>query len=77
MNESAALVKMPLAKLARITLGALVVTEVHTRDLVEELIANDVTDINNFSWISQLRYEFLIVQLRTNFTHEFLIQILL
>jgi dynein heavy chain len=47
---------MPLAKLARTTLGALVVTEVHTRDLVHELIENDVTDINNFSWISQLRY---------------------
>lgn len=46
---------MPLAKLARITLGALVVTEVHTRDLVQELIENNVTDINNFSWISQLR----------------------
>lgn len=47
---------MPLAKLARITLGALVVTEVHTRDLVQELIENNVTDINNFNWISQLRY---------------------
>lgn len=48
---------MPLAKLARITLGALVVTEVHTRDLVHELIQNNVTDVNNFSWISQLRYQ--------------------
>ena len=47
---------MPLAKLARITLGALVVTEVHTRDLVQELIENNVTDINNFNWISQLRW---------------------
>ena len=46
---------MPLAKLGRITLGALVVTEVHTRDLVHELIENNVTDINNFNWISQLR----------------------
>ncbi|XP_045030294.1 dynein axonemal heavy chain 7 isoform X2 [Daphnia magna] len=56
LNESASLVKMPLAKLTRTTLGALVVTEVHTRDLVQELIENNVTDINNFSWISQLRY---------------------
>ncbi len=55
LNESASLVKMPLAKLARITLGALVVTEVHTRDLVQELIENNVTDTNNFNWISQLR----------------------
>lgn len=52
---------MPLAKLARITLGALVVTEVHTRDLVQDLIENNVSDINNFNWISQLRYESLMV----------------
>ena len=47
---------MPLPKLARITLGALVVTEVHTRDVIQELIQNNVTDIQNFNWISQLRY---------------------
>ena len=55
LNESAALVRMPLPKLARITLGALVVTEVHTRDVVQELIENDVTDVQNFNWIAQLR----------------------
>ena len=56
MHESAALVRMPLPKLARITLGALLVTEVHTRDVVQELIENDVTDPHNFNWIAQLRY---------------------
>ena len=56
LHESAALVRMPLPKLARTTLGALVVTEVHTRDFVQELIENDVTDTQNFNWIAQLRY---------------------
>ena len=56
LHESAALVRMSLPKLARITLGALLVTEVHTRDVVQELIENDVVDIHNFNWIAQLRY---------------------
>ena len=49
-------VRGDLSYLQRCTLGALVVIDVHARDVVEHLIANQVTDVGNFDWQSQLRY---------------------
>ena len=40
----------------RITLKALVVIDVHARDVVQELIDKDIKDIANFDWTAQLRY---------------------
>jgi dynein heavy chain len=49
-------VRGELTQLQRCTLGALVVIDVHARDVVEHLIANGVSDVGNFDWQSQLRY---------------------
>lgn len=45
-----------LPRLVRCTLEALVVMEVHARDVVAQLIQESICDIADFSWISQLRY---------------------
>ncbi|KAJ3302063.1 Dynein heavy chain 7, axonemal [Kappamyces sp. JEL0829] len=56
LNEIIKLVRGELPKMARFTLGALVVIDVHARDVVQNLINDNVRDISDFSWLAQLRY---------------------
>ena len=53
-------VRGDLSYLQRCTLGALVVIDVHARDVVEHLIANNVTDVSSFDWQAQLRYYYSV-----------------
>lgn len=49
-------VRGKLSKLARCTLGSLIVLDAHARDVVHKLIDNDVSDTRDFDWMSQMRY---------------------
>jgi hypothetical protein len=49
------LVRGQLTKLQRATLGALVVMDVHARDVVTALADNNVTNETDFDWQAQLR----------------------
>ena len=62
LEDIVALVRGNITNQERITLGALIVIEVHARDVVHELVQDQVTEMDAFEWISQLRYYWEAVQ---------------
>ncbi|XP_022110107.1 dynein heavy chain 1, axonemal-like isoform X1 [Acanthaster planci] len=53
------LVRGDLSKIGRMILSALIVIEVHAQDVVAKMCEEKVANINDFEWISQLRYYFV------------------
>ncbi|XP_037242845.1 dynein heavy chain 1, axonemal [Falco rusticolus] len=56
LGDLVALVRGELSKMQRAVLSALIVIEVHAKDVAAKLIEENVTSVNDFEWISQLRY---------------------
>lgn len=50
------LVRGKLSSGAQLTIEALIVLDVHARDIVNLLIKEDVTTMGDFNWASQMRY---------------------
>ncbi|XP_036957739.1 dynein heavy chain 1, axonemal isoform X2 [Acanthopagrus latus] len=56
LGDLVQLVRGGLSKMQRAILSALIVIEVHAKDVAAKLVEQEVSSINDFEWISQLRY---------------------
>ncbi|KAJ3127608.1 Dynein heavy chain 2, axonemal, partial [Nowakowskiella sp. JEL0407] len=56
LKKFAELVKLPLNKVERKKLIALITIEVHSRDVIERMIKGNCSSVNSFEWLSQLRF---------------------
>jgi dynein heavy chain len=57
LNDTVGVVRTEIDKLQRCTLEALIVLDVHNRDVIKSnLIDQNVNDPNEFAWLAQLRY---------------------
>jgi len=54
------MVRNELTPLLRFTLGSLIVIDVHQRDVLEQLIAQQVQSKEDFDWLAQMRYYFVL-----------------
>ncbi len=57
VQELVELIRMPdLSKADMRTLESLIVTDVHSRDVTQEIMELNVRNVATFEWISQLRH---------------------
>ncbi|TRY59872.1 hypothetical protein DNTS_035283 [Danionella cerebrum] len=56
LGDLVQLVRGQLSKMQRAVLSALIVIEVHAKDVAAKLVEEEVSSVNDFEWISQLRY---------------------
>ncbi|KAI5937324.1 Dynein heavy chain 1, axonemal [Manis javanica] len=56
LSDLVTLVRGKLSHMQRAVLSALIVIEVHAKDVVSKLIRESVVSVSDFEWISQLRY---------------------
>lgn len=54
------LVRGRLSKMQRSVLSALIVIEVHAKDVAAKLVEEGVSSVSDFEWISQLRFTRLL-----------------
>lgn len=55
LSDLVTLVRGKLSHMQRAVLSALIVIEVHAKDVVSKLIQESVVSVSDFEWISQLR----------------------
>ncbi|KAI9356982.1 dynein heavy chain and region D6 of dynein motor-domain-containing protein [Zopfochytrium polystomum] len=56
LKKMADLVRLPISKVERKKLIALVTVEVHSRDVIEKMAKTNCESVNAFEWLSQLRF---------------------
>lgn len=76
MNDLVELVRTPLTKQQQVTINALIVIDVHAKDVVDSLVQNRCESVASFEWISQLRYYWekdncMVKMVQTNYPYGY------
>lgn len=76
LDDTVQLVRQKLSKMQTTTMNALIVLDVHARDVVETLAKQGVNDVGAFEWIMQLRYywendDCFVKCIQTNFPYGY------
>lgn len=50
------LIRSPQTEIQRLMLEAIVIIEIHAKEVLHKLIQEKIINVNDFEWISQLRY---------------------
>jgi len=56
MADMVVLVRQELTSAERMIIGALIVLDVHAKDVIEELVREGVSAVTDFGWVKQMRY---------------------
>ncbi|CAB3257079.1 unnamed protein product [Arctia plantaginis] len=57
LNETVAIIRRTdISKLSSITVKALIVIDVHAKDVIADLVEKEVNEVTDFQWLAQLRY---------------------
>ncbi|KAL6609170.1 dynein heavy chain and region D6 of dynein motor-domain-containing protein [Neocallimastix sp. 'constans'] len=79
LQDLVKLVRGDLSYISRLILSDLIIMDVHSRDIVKTMIESQVSNTNDFEWISQLRYywenedlKVRIVNAEFNYGYEYL-----
>lgn len=80
LQDTVALIRSKdITNITRISVRALIVIDVHAKDLVDMLVKNNVNSADDFQWLSQLRYYMIddsvrvrIISAEVPFAYEYL-----
>lgn len=80
LNETVAVIRRTdLTKLSSITVKALIVIDVHAKDVIFDLVGKNVIEVTDFQWLAQLRYYWeeervtvKIINAVVNYAYEYL-----
>ena len=63
LDDLRVLVRGSLSTIGRQILSALIVIEVHARDVVNKILEEEISNVNDFEWISQLRFVYILLSM--------------